>query len=267
MANDFIAVLDADACVEAGKVISDGTSHLSLLLLHFKHTYIHEFVRNEIKPIRQTRYKDVRSHVEDLIVSGLITPYSDGDLLYLLKNVLADEGVSCSVYVGFLRTALDMLHANHPLILVYNDILTKSYSTINELLSDLVFHEKKLQSDYSTGEIKTIVLLQVIDFVKEKNEQINLFVSNDKKARKLLTGTKSAIISCSSLASFILLREAGFAKTDCMDYFNTYAGHSEINAIGSDGKKLNTTYQQLYDDIFDSSKKVEMTKQGIVKYC
>ena len=62
MSQDYVAVLDADACIKMGRLIAGGGSYLSVMLPLFKETYIHEYVYREI-----TKPPDVVTHVTSLI--------------------------------------------------------------------------------------------------------------------------------------------------------------------------------------------------------
>ncbi|WP_238363658.1 hypothetical protein [Bacillus cereus] len=261
MSQDYVAVLDADACIKMGRLIAGGGSHLSVMLPLFKETYIHEYVYREI-----TKPPDVVTHVTSLIQDKKIEVITDADLLGFLSDWLpGKEKTVCHVYLNLLSETLDFLHEDHPLPQIYSSLYSKTYSDIDSLIKDMDFCEKSLREDMDVGEVKTIVLTRVLDYISLST--INLYVSNDRRARKLLVNvTDGKVNACTPLASFLFLKKAGMTKEECNSYFRKYSPRERMNVWDSSGKKVNLEYRQIFEDLFDNTKKIELTVEGVLKY-
>jgi hypothetical protein len=257
-----IALFDADACNLMGRIISDGTSHLSQIITLYDESYIHQYVLD--KEIRVSN-KKVSAHLDYLSSAGLIDVLSDEDLLNMLNSVFDNEEYSCRNFVGFLQQAVGRLPYGHNLYRVYHQVFSSTYTSISSLLSDLRISEGGIQSRDGAGEIKSAVLAQVLTFTTYA--EINLFLSNDVNARKMLVYlTSGRVEGYSPLATFILLRDIGFNQSDCLPYIQTYSSNFELKVKLPDDSEAKKTYPQIFNDIFNPNVSMEVTIDGYIKY-
>lgn len=265
---DKISVFDADACIMMARPLSNGDSLLSDVIVLFDKSYMHKTVYEEIKVISSSS-DDPKTHLQSLEAQGLIEIIDDKWLLDILFDAMFEiEIVACSRFIQALNDNIDKMATKEKnnLKILYSSILGKYYSTISELLTDLDALEKTFPSKSSIGELKTSILVDILDFAGL--EQINYFVSNDVKARKLLTDSSSGRINTSSaIGTFILLKEVGIPIETSRKYFKKFDNkNGQFYVLDTNDNPILKTYRQVFNDIYSGSQNLTLTKSGMIHY-
>lgn len=258
--SEYIAVLDADSCIYLGKPISEDDSFLNVLLNIFNTNYIHKFVFDEIDD-----GTDEKTHLNRLCVKKLIDVVEDKDILELYKLLSQDEEEICSLFNATLRRNIELSKCSKRYFMnLYKPLFDKNYTSIVELETDLKSVESTAIKGKGLGEIKTAVLIETLATIGVEN--INIFVSNDNKARNLIvTSSNQQVFTCSVIGSFVILRDAGMPKEAARKYFNQLDPTIHNDASDSNGKlTIRKSYPEFFDDIFN--KNVGLTVNGYLKY-
>ncbi|MGL5087735.1 MAG: hypothetical protein ACRC68_18815 [Clostridium sp.] len=125
--------------------------------------------------------------------------------------------------------------------------------------------EKKLPNATSIGEVKTCVLVDILDFLSLS--EINFFVSNDKNARKLLVQSSSGKVSTSSpMGTFVLLRDIGVEKSVAEIYFKNTPPKTKIKVLTQNDEEITVDNEMIFDDIYNQDKNVTLTAIGLIHY-
>lgn len=263
-----ISVFDADACIMMARPLSNGYSLLSDVIVLFDISYMHKTVYEEIK-VTRTSVHDAKTHLQSLETQGLIEIIDDKWLLGILFDTMFGIEIAvCNRSVQSLNDNIDKMaeKEKNKLKILYSSILSKYYNNRLELLNDLDTLEKTFPSGSSIGELKTSILVDILDFAGL--EQINYFVSNDTKARKLLTDSSSGRVNTSSaIGTFILLEKFGTPIETARKYFNKFSNKDGyFYVLDKNDKAILSTYRQVFNDIYSGTKTLTLTKAGIIHY-
>lgn len=248
--------------------LSNGYSLLSDVIVLFDKSYMHKTVYEEIK-VTRISVSDAKTHLQSLENQGLIEIIDDKWLLDILFDAMFEiEIATCSRFIQSLNDNIDKMaeKEKNALKLLYSSILNKHYNNRSELLTDLDTLEKTFPSGSSIGELKTSILVDILDFAGL--EQINYFVSNDTKARKLLTDSSSGRINTSSaIGTFILLKKVGVPIETAIKYFNKFSNKDgSFYVLDKNNQSVLKTYRQVFNDIYSGSETLTLTKAGIIHY-
>lgn len=245
-----------------GRPISTGYSLLSELVLYFNESFIHEYVYNEVQS------GGARAHLKSLERQGLIEVVSDKTLLDMLYDAMAqNEEAACNYYQSSLKRNIDMLKPAEQAILtgIYSSILSNSFSLRNDLLTSLSAIDACILNGSSTGELKTSILVDILYFINLV--EIDLFVSNDNRARYLMTvSTGQRVQTSSPIGTFIFLRDTGMTKKDAEPYLIKMGPNTDIAVKDINGRRLILKYHQVFNDIFANASNVSLSPDGIIKY-
>lgn len=263
-----VSVFDADACIMMGRPLASGYSLLSDVILCFDKSYIHKTVYDEIKIIWNS-INDAKTHLQGLETQGLIEVIDDKWLLGILSDAVGKvEIIACNYYHQSLNDNIDKMATKEKdkLKILYSTILSTSYTNISNLLNDLASLERTFPSQSSIGELKTAILVDILDFAGL--EQINFFVSNDTKARRLLIDSSSGRVNTSSaIGTFILLKKTGVSIETSTNYFEKFSNKDGgLNVLDKDDKTISKTYRQVFNDIYSTTENLTLTKAGIIHY-
>lgn len=258
-----IAVFDADACILMGRPTATGYSLLSELVLYFEESYIHKFVFDEVKS-----KTPARAHLESLERQKLIEAIDDDTLLDMMSIGMGNNEVSaCLYYHSLLVQHISALKPSEKskLTAVYSGIMGKAYTLKTDLITDLIAVEAAIPDKTSAGELKTSILVDVLYFLNIA--EINLFISNDKRARTLLVTTTSGRVKTSSpLGTFVILRDTGMVKADAEPFLLKLGPNKDLKVRDVNGKWATLKYQQIFDDIFAANSGLYITADGFIHY-
>jgi hypothetical protein len=261
-----ISVFDADACIFMGRPISSGLSLLSEVLEVFDENYMHKTVYDEIKKTRSIT--DAKTHLISLEAQGIIEIIDDSILLDILCDELnGNEEAGCRYFCESLKNNINRMQTSkkNNLLALYNSVLNSTYTKKIDLIKELNTIETALPKATSIGEVKTCVLVEVLDFLSLSN--INFFVSNDKKARKLMVQANSGKINTSSpMGTFILLRNIGIDKGYAAQYFRNTPKDKKLKVLNKVDEEVLKDNSEIFDDIYDEEKNVVLTSIGMIKY-
>lgn len=263
-----VSVFDADACIMMGRPLASGYSLLSDVILCFDKSYMHKKVYDEVKTQRYPVI-DAKTHLQSLETQGLIEVIDDKWLLGILSDAVGkNEIIACNYYHQSLNDNIDKMATKEKdkLKILYSTILNTSYTNISNLINDLDSLERTFPHASSLGELKTAILVDILDFAGL--EQINFFVSNDTKARRLLTDSSSGRVNTSSaIGTFILLKGTGVPIDTASQYFEKFSNKDElIKVLDKDNKNVSKTYRQVFNDIYSGTENLTLTKAGIIHY-
>lgn len=265
---DNISVFDADACIMMARPLSNGYSLLSDVIVLFDRSYMHKTVYEEIK-VTRTSVSDAKTHLQSLETQGLIEIIDDKWLLGILFDTMFGIEIAvCNRFIQSLNDNIDKMaeKEKNKLKILYSSILNKNYNNRSELLNDLDTLEKTFPSGSSIGELKTSILVNILDFAGL--EQINYFVSNDTKARKLLTDSSSGRINTSSaIGTFILLKNFRIPVDTAIKYFDKFSNKDgAFYVLDKNDNPILKTYRQVFNDIYSETENLTLTKAGIIHY-
>lgn len=206
--------------------------------------------------------------LQDQITAGIVRCYTDRDILHELRPYYGDS--SQSVYLQYLKNSCDAFDANY-FTTYFGPLTTLSPSTDDAtFLQTLDACEQAIGHGRSLGEKKSLVLLQLLQFLQPNN--VYVFCSDDKGAR---TGVVSiGGVHCISILSlFYQLKEQGYPKLETEPYFNSYEAFlTRTNPqptfkVWADSKTpclCRIPCRQVYDEIY--ANRFTLLRTGDLRY-
>lgn len=202
---------------------------------------------------------DAQAWVMGKVQSGEIICYSDNDILDELEKVYGSS--CCMGYLQFLREACNAFGNEH-FSNYYSSLLNIDYTQISKqvFLTHLSAADNSVGRQNSLGEIKTYVLLQMLNFMN--GQQVYIFCSDDQKAR---TGIIQFPDVCciSVLSAFAKLKdEIELTESLAQPYYSSWlafcAKHKQTDFRVLDANHVRKfckvpcaqVFQDLYNDKF-----------------
>lgn len=228
-----IVCLDADIII---KTIAAGSDLLDKIVEVFDKCFLHDYVYNEIKWPEETIIK-----LDNLIETGKIDLVTDEDLFDDLNNK--------KFFLETLRQACEIF------AIEYNKIYSYLAEAKNkDAFLDLIkAADKKVEANL--GETKTLQM--IILFRDLKNEDINYFISDDRRARLGIilrfaqTMRDYKIRGINLMSVFWFLKASGMTKIQAVQYVSNFkSDKSKIYNYDNNMQKLDNKIiiEKLYND-------------------
>lgn len=228
-----IVCMDADIII---KTTTAGSDLLDKIVEVFDKCFLHDYVYNEIKWPEETIIK-----LDNLIEAGKIELVTDEDLFDDLNNK--------KFFFETLKQACEIF------AIEYNKIYSHLTEAKNkDTFLDLIkIADKKVEGNL--GETKTLQM--IILFRDLKNEDINYFISDDRRARlgiilrfaQTMRGYKIRGINLMSV--FWFLKASGMTKIQAVQYVSNFkSDKSKIYNYDNNMQKLDNKIiiEKLYND-------------------
>lgn len=225
--------------------------HGQILIELDRHTPdAHQWLQNKIQN------QDIRCFTDEMILDGLEKIYGSA---------------CCNWYAQFLKEACDAFGSDH-FANYYGPLQGLDYAKISktEFLTELTAADNNVGRQNSLGEIKTYVLLQMLNLLN--GEHIYMFCSDDQKARIGITQFNN--VRCISvLSAFLKLKdEIGLTKDLAEPYRNSWLDfcteHKQVTfrvLVANEKRKFcKVPCAQVLDDIYDD--KFMALGDGYLKY-
>ena len=220
-----------------------------------------------VEEIRKNNKGGTIVWLDNKIKNNEIVEYTDKWILYELFNVLSNKAIS--YYVRLLESIFDNFK-DGMFKEVYVGVRSLDYDNvdIDEFIETMNKDEEKIQTDYNLGEIKTFVLIHILQL--KYNADIMIFCSDDNKARNSIV--RMADVKCLSvLSSFLrLLKENKLKKEEAKPYVNSYlnllnnVNQKQFKIQDVDSRVVRVDCREVLDGIFNN-KFVEL-KNGMLRY-
>lgn len=266
MTYDKIIVLDTDFIFKMYNIRKDDTESLmdKIMNLQFDICCCHSRI---VEEIRKNTNKGATTWLEDKIKNGKILEFSDRWILEKLNEELHNSTII--FYVRMLEVALNSIKDG-----TFKEIYTQTNKldfnnvSLDIFLKAMEEDEKKHQVDFDLGEIKTLLLIQVLQF-KYKAE-ITLFCSDDSKARNGVCSIPD--VKCISvLSSFIrLFKEKIIDREDAIPYMTSYIdflsqfNQSKFKIQDSSKRNIRVDCSLVLEGIFNDE--FYELKNGMLRY-
>ena len=261
-----IALLDTDFIFKT-HISQSTTDHLidQVLLLPGYDFYCHSQIATELG--RHTT--DALQWLQNKIQTQQICCHTDEMILDELEKIYGNA--CCNWYAQFLKEACDAFGDDH-FTNYYGALQDLDYASISraEFLAELNTADNNVGRQNSLGEIKTYVLLQMLNILN--GEQIYMFCSDDQRARIGITQFDN--VRCISvLSAFLKLKnEIGLAKDLAEPYRNSWlafcAAHKQttFKVLVPNAKRTfcKVPCAQVLDEIYDD--KFVTLGDGFLKY-
>lgn len=260
-----IALLDTDFVSKTHIIHADETHRLADLAISLPdYSYCcHEMTVTELS--RHGIY-DSQGWLQKQIDAGRIQRYTDQGILDQL-GIYYDAPQA--KYLEYLKNSCDAFERGY-FEAHYAPLIALPPDTDNEMfLTTLKACDDAIGEDNSLGEKKSLVLLQLLQFLYPKN--VYVFCSDDGGAR---TGVISigGVHCISVLSLFYRLKEHGFDKRTMEPYFNSYeafVGRAKQVAfkvwlVSPNPKRIRVPCRQVFDDIYDG--KFRLRRTGDLEY-
>lgn len=261
-----IALLDTDFIIKT-HISQSPADHLidKVLLIPGYEFYCHGQIVSELG--RHTT--DALLWLNNKIQTNGIRCFTDEMILDELEKIFGAS--CCSWYAQFLKEACEAFGSDH-FTSYYGALQRLDYAKINksDFLNELATADANVGRQNSLGEIKTYVLLQVLDILNDG--LIYMFCSDDQKARGGITQFNN--VHCISvLSAFLKLKnEIGLTKELAEPYRTSWlafcAKHQQTTFRVLDATNTRRfcriSCAQVLDDIFDD--KFLVLGDGNLKY-
>jgi len=204
--------------------------------------------------------------LQQKITEGSIQKFSDADLLALLHPLYGKNNIA--MFLFYLNNACSLFDGNF-YGKYYAALEKKTFLPETEFAAELSTCDATVGCDNNLGEIKTYVLQQVLQNIKDI--QLYVFCSDDKRARTGLSGI-GGIPCISALSSFYVLKERlHLERSEAKLYFDSWmqlhqARNQTAFKIHKNTKEMQLMYMDGYE-IFDRIYNGTMTilKNGNLK--
>lgn len=217
--NNNYALLDTDFLVKS-HIASDGKDYLFNYLIGIDGYGLccHEIILKELSEDKNKEY--IINHIEQLINAGIITCYSDEDIVNLLETAYGKFALA--QYKRILQIGCDKCETG---------FYKKYYSILENLDYDvdrqdflMVLNEcdRTISNKNSIGEKKTLVLLQALQVSTKK--KVYVFCSDDRDAR-LSISQIDGVRCLSILGLFVALREKGIPSETIKPHYNALCSY------------------------------------------
>lgn len=261
-----VALLDTDFIFKT-HISQSGSGHLidKILTIPDYRFFCHEQIKIELN--RHTTH--ALGWLEEKINAAMITCYSDGEILDRLETVYGSS--CCYAYCDYLQKACDAFGRKH-YENYYASLSLINYTEISkqDFLKALSALDQRVGTQNSLGEIKTYVLLQMLQIVF--GTRVHLFCSDDGNARRGTAQFNN--ISCIGLiSSFVFLKnEIGLTKEQAQPYYDSWVSfcvgasqhYYKVLEPIKNRKYRKVLWEQLFRDMYDN--KFLLLQDGYLKY-
>ena len=247
------ALLDTDFISKTHFIHDDTEKYLVDLIVKMPgyNFFCHNQIIKELSRHNQQAY----GWLQDKIKMHIIHCYTDEDILNKLVEIHGN--LACFTYTQMLKDACDAFSNSY--FLEHYQIL-EDFDFINSTKQDYLEMLKKADDEVgkhnSLGEIKSYVLLQLLSLLK--GEQVYVFCSDDKEARKGAISFDN--VRCiSALSAFLRLKEEILWTHDlAKPYIDSYAQFCQehkqqtfkVMEASTTARMLKVPCKQVLEEIF-----------------
>ena len=243
-------MLDSDFIIKSWKIQKDSASPLCAVFFRLPYRYVcHDQVKTEIN---RGNGGGECQWFTDSVSTDVISVYSDKELITLLKEAYSYS----SFYTAFCHYASLLKTSCAPfskyIYSKYDFSSLNENSSPDEIINTIQIGDKETGNDSHLGEIKSLVLIQILQLVT--NKTVFLFCSDDRPARNTLKAElPENTFSCLSiLGVFWLIKEKHLlSQTESEYYFTSFlqlhAGQSTFKI--KDGSLAgNDIFHRIWDN-------------------
>ena len=268
MAKNKYALLDTDFVSKTHLIRKDEHNRLIDLIMGMSNYrfFCHEQIRTELA---NHPLKDVRNWLDKKVKSKAIILYDDKRILQELTKVYKKN--AAVVYADMIKKACEAYSQGY---FEQNFVRVSQGRNLNigndEFLRNYALDCKDIGQGHNIGEIKSYVLLQVLQLVL--GEQIYVFCSDDKDARNGVIHIGG--VRCISVASSFLRlqREIGFTGEEAKPYIESYLKECidskqktfKVQDTSKERRVCKVPCEQVFEEMFCG--KIEETKAGTLRY-
>lgn len=204
--------------------------------------------------------------LQQKIAEGSIKKYSDADLLDLLHPLYGINSIE--MFLFYLNSACSLFD-RYFYGEYYAELEKKTSLPETEFVAELFQCDIAVGCDNNLGEIKTYVLQQVLQNIK--NIPLYVFCSDDRRARAGLSGA-GGIPCISALASFYVLKERlQLERSEAKQYFDSWmqlhqASHQTAFKIHRNTKEMqlmNMDGYEIFERLYNGT--LTILKNGNLK--
>ena len=263
--NKYYALLDTDFIYKCHLARNAENHTLAEMVLEFEdyEFFCHEMVREELT--RHEIVPDPKPWLEINVSTGKIKLYSDRDIVEELSKIYASAATL--MYISLLQNSCNTFKAGF--FEEYYGILetTENISDVECFLTALRLCDKKIPHQSGLGEIKTYVLIQLMELFYHK--QVYVFCSDDFKARQSIAGLTKPINCISILGVFYKLMKMGYKKEKMEVYYSQLSAflknQTEYKVWSLSGyQRIRVSIMQVLEEIYDE--KFQLLRNGDLQY-
>lgn len=268
MAKDKYALLDTDFISKMHLIKKDEQNRLIDRIMEMPNYqfFCHQQIRIELK---RHNISGSLEWLKDKVSVEEIKCYKDEDILDELEKIYGAS--ACAMYANFLKTACEAYRSGY-FTKYFRRVAELNYRNLTtvEFLENLQKDETDIGEGNNLGEIKTYVLLQLLQL--QNTEPIYVFCSDDRNARSGIVSIGGA--RCISvLSSFMRLqKEIDFQRADAEPYIQSLLDFCadkkqttfRVQDNSREQRLCRIPCQQVIDDIYEG--KFEELLTGQLKY-
>lgn len=263
--NKKYALLDTDFIYKCHLARNFKEDTLAELVLDFEEYefFCHEMIKEELS--RKEIDPNPNPWLELKVQTGKIRLYSDQDIVNELSKIYGE--LATLMYVNLLQNSCDTF--NEGFFSQYYSALeyAENITDLDDFLTALKTCDAKVPPQNGLGEKKTYVLIQMLEILY--NERVDVFCSDDFKARQSVASLKKPIKCISILGVFYKLMQMGHEKMEMQEYYTRLSAflknQTEYKVWSLSGQqRIKVPIMQVLEDIYDG--KFQLLGNGDLRY-